>query len=180
MQTRFVTVLLALAGLIVLPLVAEAQDLPRSDPETYYYSVDYDELTEEERTLWATLGWDEEAWSAEESPADWPATEWTNWAGLSAEQHNALAMLGYDQETWDETRPRSGVRIIEAFWNSLEWDVLSPAEQALWNVLGWDAESWSGAAPEPASESKNWADLSDAERFAAGKLGYDQVIWDSN
>lgn len=99
---------------------------------------------------------------------------------MSDLQQDALRSLGYDQKTWDRNRPRSGVEIIEAFWNSLKWDKLSPAEQNLWRVLGWDEKSWSGASAEPSSEEKYWDELSDAERFAAGKLGYDQTIWDSN
>lgn len=72
------------------------------------------------------------------------------------------------------------MEIIEAFWNSLKWDKLSPAEQNLWRVLGWDEKSWSGASAEPSSEEKYWDELSDAERFAAGKLGYNKTIWDAN
>lgn len=72
------------------------------------------------------------------------------------------------------------MEIVEAFWNNLDWDELSPAEQKLWSVLGWDAESWAGSADEPASDDRNWSELSDTERFAAGKLGYDEEIWDGN
>jgi len=179
MQSRFFAMLLAVASLVVLPVVAQAQVLPRDDPEAYYYSVEYAALSEQERRLWATLGWDEAAWSAE-SPLDWPPTEWTNWTDLSAEQRDALTTLGYDEESWDENRPRNSIRIVEALWDGLDWGELAPVEQALWGVLGWSAENWSGSAPEPASEEKYWAELSDAERFAAEKLGYDQVIWDSN
>jgi hypothetical protein len=77
-------------------------------------------------------------------------------------------------------RPRSKGEIVEAFWNNLDCDELSPAEQKLWSVLGWDAESWSGSSDEPASDDKNWSKLSDTERFAAGQRGYDEEIWDGN
>ena len=179
MQRRAFLLVIGLAGLVFAVIGAQAQDLPRADPEAYYYSVDYGDLTDEEKALWAKLGWDEAAWSAE-SPADYPATEWSKWADLSPEQQDALGTLGYGQKAWDEGRPRSQVQIVEAFWNSLDWDDLSPAEQNLWGVLGWDAKRWSGASAEPASEEKYWDELSDAERFAAGKLGYNQEIWDGN
>jgi hypothetical protein len=171
--------MVGLANLIFASVQAWAQDLPRDAPEAYYYGVDYADLTAEEKALWAKLGWNEGAWSAD-TPEAYPETEWSKWTGLSDLQQDALRSLGYDQKTWDRNRPRSGVEIIEAFWNSLKWDKLSPAEQNLWRVLGWDEKSWSGASAEPSSEEKYWDELSDAERFAAGKLGYDQTIWDSN
>lgn len=179
MQLRAFLLLIGLASLIFASFGVHAQDLPRPDPEAYYYSVDYADLTDEEKALWGKLGWDDAAWSAD-TPETYPETEWSKWAALTAEQKNALGTLGYDQESWDESRPRSKVEIVEAFWNGRDWDELSPAEQNLWSILGWDARSWSGSSDEPASEEKDWAELSDSERFAAGKLGYDEEIWNGN
>lgn len=119
MPRKTLILMAGLASLMFASVQAWAQDLPRNDPETYYYGVDYADLTAEEKALWAKLGWDEGAWSAD-TPEAYPETEWSKWTGLSNLQQDALRSLGYDQKTWDRNRPRSGVEIIEAFWNSLD------------------------------------------------------------
>jgi hypothetical protein len=178
-RRKALVLLIGLISLVFASAQTQAQTTAPDNPEAYYYSVDYADLTGDEKALWAKLGWNETNWTLD-SPADYPETEWSKWAALSAEQQDALRTLGYDENIWDESRPRSKVEIVEAFWNGLEWDELSPAEQNLWGVLGWDAKSWSGESDDPVSDETNWSELSDAERFAAGKLGYDEEIWDSN
>jgi len=66
----------------------------------------------------------------------------------------------------------------DAFWDALDWEELSAAEQALWMILGWDAEAWDGDAEAPDSESHDWRELSLQEQAAARLLGYSTSSWD--
>lgn len=66
------------------------------------------------------------------------------------------------------------------FWDAFAWKELTKAEQALWGVLGWTEESWEGEAKQPASEDKYWNQLSDEEREACRKLGYNKRLWDES
>lgn len=174
---RIVFALAALIGFALVALPAAAQD--RDNLEAYYYSVDWADLTEAEKTHWGTLGWDEEKWSAN-TPTTFPDTEWLSWDEVSVEEQEALTALGYDARVWNESRPRPHYDAPEAFWDALAWDDLNPAEQNLWGILGWNADNWDGDGAAPASEGKNWADLTDVEQFTATRLGYLQTTWDAN
>jgi hypothetical protein len=66
------------------------------------------------------------------------------------------------------------------FWDSFAWKELTKAEQALWGVLGWTEESWEGEAKQPASEDKYWNQLSEEEKEACRKLGYNKRLWDES
>lgn len=69
----------------------------------------------------------------------------------------------------------------EIFWEQFSWTELNPTEQWLWNVLGWNEQNWEDEeADPPASEDKDWAELTDWEREAAKRLGYDAEIWDAS
>ena len=54
------------------------------------------------------------------------------------------------------------------------------SEQTAAKTLGYTRSSWnnfSGKAKPPASKSKDWSELTDAERAAAIILGYSQITW---
>jgi len=55
---------------------------------------------------------------------------------------------------------------------------MTKAEQALWGVLGWNGDAWEGEAKQPASEDKYWNQLSQEEKDACTKLGYNKDLWD--
>lgn len=67
-----------------------------------------------------------------------------------------------------------------AFWDSFGWVEMTKAEQALWAVLGWNEAAWEGEAKNPASEDKYWNQLSDEEKEACKKLGYNKRLWDNS
>ena len=67
-----------------------------------------------------------------------------------------------------------------AYWDEMGWAELTKAEQALWGVLGWTEASWEEEEKPPASEDKYWNQLSDEEKEAAEKLGYDKESWDNS
>ena len=66
------------------------------------------------------------------------------------------------------------------FWDAFGWTEMTKAEQALWGVLGWTEDSWEGEAKQPASEDKYWKQLSEEERAACKKLGYNKRLWDGS
>jgi len=173
---RIVFTLAALVGFALVALPAAAQD--RDNLEAYYYSVDWTDLSETEKTHWGTLGWNEAAWS-DTDPSTYPETEWLMWDEVTVAEQQALAALGYDARTWNESRPRAPFDDPETFWNGLDWADLYPAEQNLWGVLGWTQENWDGDGAAPASEEMNWSDLGEAEQFAATKLGYTEATWNA-
>ena len=61
-------------------------------------------------------------------------------------------------------------------WDNMDWTDLSPSQQSEWGTLGWDRQSWDANTP-PASASKSWEELSDAERNAAQALGFTEATW---
>ena len=66
------------------------------------------------------------------------------------------------------------------FWDEFGWADMTKAEQALWAVLGWNEDSWEGEAKQPASEDKYWNQLSQDEKDACTKLGYNKSLWDNS
>ncbi len=66
----------------------------------------------------------------------------------------------------------------DGFWDSIGWTDMTQAEQELWKVLGWNEASWEGEAKKPASDNKYWRQLSDEEKDAATKLGFNKSLWD--
>jgi hypothetical protein len=67
------------------------------------------------------------------------------------------------------------------FWQRVHWGALTTHQQELLSVLGWTEEKWESGNPDeyPPSESKTWADLSDAERLVNEALGQTEQSWDS-
>ena len=59
-------------------------------------------------------------------------------------------------------------------WEDLDdWDVLEYVQ-----VLGWTEDSWNDQAHPPASDDKDWDELSYAEKSAANALCYFFELWD--
>jgi hypothetical protein len=63
-------------------------------------------------------------------------------------------------------------------WNGFDWSDMTHAQQALWVRLGWDQARWDGNKP-PASNAKNWSQLTTDERNAATKLGFGPRSWEA-
>ncbi|NJR68622.1 MAG: hypothetical protein HC771_08085 [Synechococcales cyanobacterium CRU_2_2] len=64
-----------------------------------------------------------------------------------------------------------------AVWDELSWVEMNSSEQGQWAVLGWDADSWEEETDPPNSDDQAWEDLTPAERTAAEKLGYTELLW---
>lgn len=65
-------------------------------------------------------------------------------------------------------------------WDDLSWTDMNDMEQALWVTLGWDEASWEEESKAPDSNEKYWEELTQNERDAATKLGYNQSYWDED
>lgn len=74
-----------------------------------------------------------------------------------------------------------GVRDMKgnpSMWERLAWEELSREEKEHWSILGWQQETWNRNEAPP-STSKEWKDLSYAERYAATNLGFTENIWNN-
>jgi hypothetical protein len=78
----------------------------------------------------------------------------------------ALAMNGWDYRTTDD------------FWRRFSWYLLTDNDRHAWEALGWYKRAWNNGDTKPASASKKWAELNQAEQEAAAKLGFNEVAWD--
>lgn len=56
------------------------------------------DLSDEEKDLWAALGWNEKVWDSQENV---PASASTTWERLSSREQKAAAALGFSQTVWD-------------------------------------------------------------------------------
>ena len=57
------------------------------------------------------------------------------------------------------------------------WEELEPEAEEGFIALGWNASSWAGSIPYPATEYKEWGELSDEERQGAVELCYLNETW---
>jgi hypothetical protein len=147
-------------------------------PYTYWQSVGWDQVTEEEAGYWYTLGWNEYNWDGSR-PAAVPDSEVRTWAELTPYEQEAATALGYDETTWNPTAPRKPDGDPDTYWNGYDWEDLYLSEKHLWAILGWNEYNWSGVpeAAMPTSEWRTWTELKPVEQGAAAWLGYDETTW---
>jgi hypothetical protein len=90
---------------------------------------------------------------------------------LSGEVGQAIRDLGFTFISWD-----CWVNHFDDFsWSELEQRGVRDA----FVDLGWSSETWAGNGDSlPDTESKLWSDLNGSERTAAGKLCYNQKLWE--
>lgn len=87
----------------LLPLADDPSTIPStfgssvSGIDTEWNGKNWDELTDEEQALWRRLGWSEELWGSDASPA--PGSK--RWAELTDDERRAATDLGYDETTWN-------------------------------------------------------------------------------
>lgn len=147
-------------------------------PYTYWQSVAWEQVAEDDIPHWYTLGWNENNWDGSQ-PAAIPASESRTWAELNTFEQEAATAVGYDENTWNPSSVRTPEGDVNEFWNSFDWDDLYLSEQRLWAILGWNADNWTGvpAAAMPASNWRAWTQLTPVEQGAATALGYDEDSW---
>ena len=57
-----------------------------------------------------------------------------------------------------------------------DWSSLTQQQQDLWGRLGWNQASWDADRP-PATDQKDWWQLSRSEQIAAAQLGFGPRNW---
>jgi hypothetical protein len=61
----------------------------------------------------------------------------------------------------------------------LYWSQISSTNQQFWASLGWTQNGWDSGNPKlaPASDQKEWKELTKSERNAASQLGFNSGNW---
>ncbi|MGZ5049528.1 MAG: cytochrome c oxidase assembly factor Coa1 family protein [Methylobacter sp.] len=72
---------------------------PTGDVNEFWDNLSWDELSAEEKKLWAVLGWNGRIWGSE---TESPVSEGTSWDNLSKEERAALTALGYNKKSWNK------------------------------------------------------------------------------
>jgi len=70
--------------------------------DEYWNEFNWDDLTEEQKKIWVTLGWTMETWDAETGDFTRPDSASKSWNELSDEERKAANALGYNEETWNK------------------------------------------------------------------------------
>ena len=111
------------------------------------------------------LGYTEEIWDADEHPKGFSL-----WSKLSSDQQEAAKTLGYNMDNWNnEVFAQATPNMYdEYYWDELPIEIQGAASILGYNKAGWDYD----VTPEAAY--RDWADLSEVEKKAAMKMGYDE------
>ena len=126
----------------------------------------WSDLTADEMAFATTVGWTESTWNEVGTASH----EDLAFSSLSIEQQRALVSLGFYEAQYD-----CHVNHYEDYF----WSELQEEELAIhYETLGWTEQSWNGTASAPASDDKDWADLSASEKAAAEALCWNQDLWD--
>ncbi|MDP1970376.1 MAG: cytochrome c oxidase assembly factor Coa1 family protein [Methylobacter sp.] len=72
---------------------------PTGDVNEFWDNFSWDELSADEKKLWAVLGWNGRVWGSE---TESPASDGTSWDKLSKEEQAALTSLGYVKKSWNK------------------------------------------------------------------------------
>jgi hypothetical protein len=64
-------------------------------------------------------------------------------------------------------------------FDQFDWNDMTTQQRNLWGRLGWDANRWDNDKP-PATDTKDWALLTDVERNAALALGISPQDWSTD
>ena len=130
---------------------------------------EWPELTAEEQTAAATLGYTQAGWEA----GDEPLVCTIAWAELAEAMRAAAQVLGYEQSSWDcelETTPEDATPADVS---------LSPAAPAVAPPPAPPEQDLDFGDNVVAGKDKDWAGLTNAERISASNLGFDQAMWDA-
>ena len=132
--------------------------------------VPWDELDEGHLIAATALYYNQSTWEAYGTNI----IETMNYAVLAREEKTSALALGYaDAESWD---------CWQNHYENYKWidlGVQYVQARQWWEELGWDIYSWNKYEDPPATDGKDWYDLSDDERYAASQLCYSRRTWDS-
>jgi len=112
-------------------------------------NLDWEELTEKQRTAATLLGYDAAKWDQSDSDTS-----------------------DSDSTTASNTK-NQGRELLDEY----EWDELPNHAKNAARELGYDRYAWNYGTNTPTIEQKSWRKLSDKEKSAARTLGYDRQTW---
>jgi hypothetical protein len=164
---------------VVMALCPEAtEDDLYPYPEMRY--TEWNSLPQEEEAYSAAvndLGYDEYTWNlpgtAEIESLSYETIGLTGFLGIvGRSQQEAIQDLCLTELTWD---------CYMNHYSDYTWEELLEEEvQGFYQTLGWTKDNWESDNEEdyPASENKDWSELSDEEKTAADELCYFEETWD--
>lgn len=124
-------------------------------------------MSADRRALAATVGWHEASWNFPGSNA---TVEGQSHDVLTETQKLATQGLGFTEDSFD---------CFVNHYENYDWvELVQDGIAADFETLGWTNASWTGEAPAPPSEDKDWVDLTDEEQQAAYSLCYFEGTWD--
>lgn len=115
------------------------------------------------------LGYDEETWNY---PGSNEAVESLSFSSLDDLKQDAAEAIGFlDEDTWD---------CWVNHFNDYDWFELGESDLSeCFEVLGWTEESWE-SDDAPASETKDWSELTIEEQEGATCLCFFEDTWDGD
>lgn len=73
----------------------------------YWETLDWNQMSTEEKDMWAELGWTKKSWDSNNDSLAPPSDDKT-WTDLTSTERGAAQALGYTQQTWEnDTCPRT-------------------------------------------------------------------------
>lgn len=121
-------------------------------------------LSTEEQAFAMAVGWNEDSWN------EFTAShEELSFESLSTTQQQALTSMGFYESQYD---------CYVNHYADYEWSELVQFNfSSYFETLGWSQASWDGTIAAPASEDKDWSELSAGEQEAAGNVCYEEATW---
>lgn len=134
---------------------------------------------------WCAL---DEDTQAQATDVFWTSETWDN-PGTAEGELNTFANIKKQSEKKETTVMESMVAmgwtedVYDCYVNhydGYEWKDLEKNTDTIpyWTGLGWNSSSWSGETAYPASEDKEWDELSEKERASAIALCFFEELWD--
>merc|ERR1712086_25105 len=141
-------------ALVSVGVSTDSRGQDRDDHYSYWWA-ELGNLHPISQNAWEDLGWTEVLW-------DGPPSNQIPWSQLTTTQEEAALVLEFTQATWN---------------HGLSWEHLTPDIQDDYNNLGWNEDNWE-TSENVRTMGTPWNDLTDDERDAAVRIGYDSAFWD--
>jgi len=157
------------------------------DPYPTFRFREYSELSIEQKSAATLLGYNEIAWN-QPSTARVESLSW--WYNVNMDYYDVDQDGDYYEPNSDFSNATVTLGFVgdeaEDVWDCwinhysyYSWDDLVKYDIAPFYMdLGWTPGSWNETLPEPASNSKFYAELTDKEKTAALTVCYTQKLWD--
>jgi hypothetical protein len=141
----------------------------------YYDAFVWESLPADVQQAATDLGYTERSWDNDYDVS----TTMMFWSELTVVQQAAAGVLLYDKQSWNlEVFPLVTCELSESWsWDEIPAELVWAAKALGFTQASWDTTDVSMAPP---SSRTTWGSLTEAERNAAGYLGYDLESWNQN